>query len=377
MFQTARTLSWSAKLARISWSSIVLVLALAAIGVATLYSVAGGSFDPWAQRHGLRCAAGLAVLLAVALVPVRFWKSAAVPAYVLALLLLAAVPFIGVEALGARRWLSFSGFSLQPSELMKVALVLVLARYYDALSPGSVSKPVYAAIPLALIAVPLTLTLKQPDLGTAMLLGGLGLGIMFLAGVSLLYFGAGAIAFALALPHLAARLHDYQRKRIETFLDPSADPLGAGYHITQAKIALGSGGLTGQGYLNGSQNQLDFVPEKMTDFIFAMIGEEWGFTGACTVLALYAALIAVLFALAFSNRQPFGRLVICGAALSLSIYVLINVGMVTGLVPVVGVPLPLISYGGTAMLGVVAALGLAMSAHIHAANHPDGLPPQR
>lgn len=365
MFETHRALSVLQKLSRVNWLVVLLVLALAGIGVATLYSVAGGSFEPWAQRHAVRCAVGIAVLLVCALVPVKVWMHAAVPVYLAALGLLAAVPFVGAEAMGAKRWLSVGGMTIQPSEFMKVALVLVLARFYAVLPAASVSRLGWVCVPLALMAVPIVLTLKQPDLGTAMLFAGLGFGMMFLAGVSVWYFAAGLMGVIAVLPRVAVHLHDYQRKRIEIFLDPASDPLGAGYHITQAKIALGAGGLTGQGYLKGTQNQLDFVPEKMTDFIFAMIGEEWGFTGACVVLALFAALIAVMFLMAFASRQAFPRLLIAGAALSVSIYVVINVGMVTGLVPVVGVPLPLISYGGTAMLGMMVALGIAMSAYVH------------
>lgn len=365
MFQSTRPLTVLGKLARLNWLGLGLVAALAVIGTATLYSVAGGSFEPWAQRHAIRCVAGVVLLVGCACVPVRIWQGAAAPIYLAALALLIAVPLIGVEALGARRWLTIAGVSIQPSEFMKVGLVLALASFYAALPPSDVSRPVWVALALALIAVPVALTLKQPDLGTALLFLGLGLGIMFLAGVSLRYFAAGILAAALMLPFAAGHLHDYQRRRIETFLDPSTDPLGSGYHITQARIALGAGGWSGQGYLNGSQNRLDFVPEKMTDFIFVVIGEEWGFIGTSVVLALFAALIASVFAMALRSRSTFARLVIGGAALSLSIYVMINVAMVTGLIPVVGVPLPLISYGGTAMMTLMVALGLAASADIH------------
>lgn len=365
MFETLRPMSIGEKLRRLNWAALALVTALAAIGVATLTSVAGGSFAPWAERHTLRCIAGLAIVAGCALVPVRYWLALAIPAYVAALGLLAAVPFAGVEALGAKRWLNAGGLSLQPSEIMKVALVLVLARFYAAVPPRAVSQPHVVALPLVLIAVPVALTLRQPDLGTAVLFAGLGLGLMFLAGTSLWYFAGGAMAALLVLPLAVSRLHDYQRRRLEIFLDPASDPQGAGYHITQARIALGNGGWSGQGYLQGTQSQLDFVPEKMTDFIFVMIGEEWGFMGAAAVLGLYAALISVLFAMALSARAMPSRLLIAGAALSLSVYVTINVAMVTGLVPVVGVPLPLISYGGTSMLTLMIALGLAMSAHVH------------
>jgi rod shape determining protein RodA len=367
MFESHRPLTLPQKLVRLNWPVIVLVIALSSIGTVTLYSVAGGAFDPWAQRHAVRCALGLGVLIAMALVPFRIWLSLAIPAYLAALALLIAVPVLGTEALGAKRWLAVGRYSIQPSELMKLALILMLARIYAGSPVATRSRPLTVALPLALMALPIALTLKQPDLGTAILFAGLGLGMMFLAGVSLWYFVGGAAVIGLALPYVSSHLHDYQRRRLEIFLDPTSDPLGAGYHITQAKIALGAGGLTGQGYLQGSQNQLDFVPEKMTDFIFAMIGEEWGFQGTCVVLALYATLITLLFIAAFANRQPAARLVIAGAALSLSIYVVINVAMVTGLLPVVGVPLPLISYGGTAMLTLMAALGLALSAQVHGA----------
>ena len=365
MFQSSRPLTLKGKLGRLNWLMLALVVLLAGLGTATLYSVAGGSFEPWAQRHAIRCMAGIAVLVGCGCVPARVWQGAAAPIYLVALLLLIAVPFLGVEALGAKRWLSVGGLSIQPAEIMKVGLVLALASLYATLPPADVSKPVWVAVALALIAVPVALTLKQPDLGTALLFVGLGLGMMFLAGVSMGYFACGLLAALFLLPVAASHLHDYQRRRIETFLDPAADPQGAGYHITQAKIALGAGGWSGQGYLNGSQNRLDFVPEKMTDFIFVVIGEEWGFIGTSIVLALFAALIASVFAMALRTTGTFARLVIGGAALSLSIYVVINVAMVTGLIPVVGVPLPLISYGGTAMLTLMVALGLAESAHIH------------
>lgn len=365
MFETRHPLTLTAKLARVNWAVLALAGGLAAIGAATLVSVSGGSFSPWAERHTLRCVAGLAIVVAFALVPVRVWMGLAGPVYLAALALLLAVPFAGVEALGARRWLNIGGVSIQPSEIMKVALVLILARFYAALPPQSVSRLQWVAVPLILIAVPVALTIRQPDLGTAMLFAGLGLGIMFLAGTSLWYFAGGGVAAVLALPIAASRLQDYQRRRIEIFLDPGQDPQGAGYHITQAKIALGNGGMSGQGYLQGTQSQLDFIPEKMTDFIFVIIGEEWGFVGTVTVLVLFAALIGLLFAMALQSRSTFGRLLIAGAALSLSIYVVINVAMVTGLVPVVGVPLPLISYGGTSMMTLMVALGLAMSAHVH------------
>jgi rod shape determining protein RodA len=279
--------------------------------------------------------------------------------------LLALVPIIGFEAMGARRWLGTPSFGFQPSELMKIALVLMLARYYQWLPKAAVSRPLYVLIPTLAIALPVVLTLEQPDLGTATLFAIVGFGMMFLAGVSYWYFivaGAGAIA---AIPIVYSMLHDYQRKRIETFLNPESDPLGSGYHIMQSKIALASGGFTGQGYMKGTQSQLDFLPEKHTDFIFTMIGEEWGFVGTMAILAVFAALQLTLIAMALASHNRFARLLIAGASLGLFVYVFINVAMVTGLVPVVGVPLPLVSYGGTSMITFLFAFGLAMCGFVH------------
>jgi rod shape determining protein RodA len=365
MFETQRPLSLSQKAARIDWTVILLVALLGTVGTVSLYSVAGGSLEPWALRHALRCAAGLGLIVVIALVPLRVWTTLAVPVYVGALCLLAAVPVVGVESLGARRWLNIAGLSIQPSEIMKVGLVLVLARYYASLPARTAARPLFIVIPLVLILVPVAFTLRQPDLGSAVLFAGLGLSVMFLAGVPVWYFAGAAAAAMVALPSLIGRLHDYQRRRLEIFLDPASDPQGAGYHITQAKVALAAGGLDGQGFLKGTQNQLDFIPEKMTDFIFVAIGEEWGFTGAVALLGVFAALIGLLSLMALRNGSAFGRFVIAGAALSLAIYVIINAAMVTGLMPVVGVPMPLISYGGTALTTLMVSLGLAMSAHVH------------
>jgi len=371
MFQNARQASPYARLMRVNWLVPALVCLLAGVGALALSSVAGGSFTPWASRHVMRCAGGLAAMLACALVPLRVWRALAVPAYAGALALLIAVPIIGTEALGAKRWLTAGGFSIQPSEIMKVALVLMLAWSTARVSPAVRTHPLWVVPVLMLIGLPVLLTLRQPDLGTAVLFAGIGLSMMFLAGTPLWIFAAGGAGALAALPFAAARLQDYQRKRIETFLDPGADPLGAGYHITQARIALGNGGAAGQGYLHGTQSQLDFVPEKMTDFIFVVIGEEWGFAGACAVLAVYALLTGVLFVMALTARDTFARLLIAGIAATLAIYVSINIGMVTGLVPVVGVPLPLISYGGTSLVTLMVGLGIALSAGVERASTAD------
>lgn len=363
--QTAVPGSITAKLWRINWGIILVAGAIAGIGCAALYSVAGGSFQPWAERHALRFLIAVALTLAIAMVRVQVWLKAAYPLYALALVLLALVPVAGVEALGARRWLGVGGLSFQPSELMKLTLVAALARYYQWLPINRTSHPLWVVIPLVMIAVPVALTLKQPDLGTSVLFAVTGLSLMFLAGVSAFYFIAGAAGAVAALPVIFANLHDYQRRRIETFLNPDLDPLGAGYHIAQSKIAIGSGGVSGKGFLLGTQSQLDFVPEKHTDFIVTILGEEWGFAGLALLLGLFALLMVLILAMAWTCQNRFGRLLIAGCAVTLFVYVLINVAMVTGLVPVVGVPLPLVSYGGTSMMTLMIGLGLAMSAHVH------------
>jgi len=359
-----RTLS--EKLWRVNWAVLIVAGAIAAIGCAALYSVTV-SFQPWAERHALRYLVALAIVVAMAMVRPQIWLRAAYPAYALAMIALALVPFLGTEALGARRWLALGGVNFQPAELMKLALIAALARYYQWLPGERVSRPAWVLVPLVMIAIPVALTLRQPDLGTAVLFGVVGLTLMYLAGVSLLYFAAGIGAGVAAAPVVWANLHDYQRRRIETFLNPDLDPLGAGYHIAQSKIAIGSGGLSGKGFLLGTQSQLDFVPEKHTDFILTILGEEWGFVGLALLIGLFALLLLLIMMMAWRCKNRFGRLIISGAAVSLFVYVFINIAMVMGMVPVVGIPLPLVSYGGTSMMTLMIGLGLAMSAHVHGA----------
>ena len=364
-FSQGRPMRASEKLMRVYWPVLLVAAALAAIGTAALYSVAGGSFQPWAERHAMRFLVAVAVVLAIAMVRTEGWVKASYPAYMLALVLLVLVPLVGTEALGARRWIGFGAVSFQPSEFMKLALVLALARYYQWLPVEKVSQPKWVALPLLLIAIPVLLTARQPDLGTAVLFAVVGLSLMFLAGVSTLYFLGGILGAAASTPLIWSNLHDYQRRRVEIFLDPEKDPLGAGYHITQSKIALGAGGVSGKGFMLGTQSQLDFVPEKHTDFIATIIGEEWGFAGLLLLVALFAVLFSMMLTMAWRCRNRFGRLLIAGSALTFFVYVFINLAMITGLVPVVGVPLPLVSYGGTSMMTLMVGLGLAMSGYVH------------
>lgn len=365
MFHIPRGRTPGEKLFQVPWVLLGVVALLSAVGSTALYSVAGGDTQPWAETHALRFLMAAAMVLCMAMVPLRAWSAIAYPAYAIALIMLILVPLMGVQALGARRWLSLGGLSVQPSELMKVGLVLALARYYQLLPPDEISWPRRAVVPLLLIFVPVIFVLRQPDLGTAVLFAGLGLSLMFLAGLSSMYFIAGGVALSAALPLVWANLHDYQRRRVEIFLDPDKDPLGSGYHITQSKIALGSGGFSGKGFMQGTQSQLDFLPEKQTDFIFTMFSEEWGFVGAVFLLALYAVLLSLLMAMALRATSQFARLLIAGSAATIFLYIFINVAMVTGLVPVVGVPLPFVSYGGTALTTLMVGLGLAMSAEVH------------
>jgi rod shape determining protein RodA len=353
------------KLLLLNWPFIALIIAIALVGAAALYSVAGGSLDPWASRQIVRFCFGLALLFAVAFSDIRWWLRGAFPLYLIALFLMILVPLIGVESGGARRWLGYGELSFQPSEMMKMALVLALARYYQWLPPEKIWRPDALIPPALMIGLPTLLALAQPDLGTALLFAVIGGGLMFLAGVSYFYFVGAIAAVVVALPHAWERLHDYQRERILTFIDPERDPLGSGYHILQSKIAIGSGGLTGKGFMQGTQAQLNFLPEKHTDFIFTMFAEEMGFIGALALLALYLLALVFITYMALRCRSIFARLVAAGMGLCLFTYVFINVAMVTGLVPVVGVPLPLVSYGGTSMLTMIVGLGFVLNAHVN------------
>jgi len=353
------------KLMLINWPFLLLIATITSFGVAALYSVAGGALEPWANRHVVRFCLGLALLFAVAVSDIRWWLRAAYPLYLVALVLLALVMVIGVESGGAKRWLGYGELSFQPSEMMKIALILALARYYQWLPPEKVSWPHALLIPLAMIGAPVLLALAQPDLGTAMLFAVVGSGLLFLAGVSWIYYLGGIVGVIVVLPHIWERLHDYQKERVLTFIDPERDPLGSGYHILQSKIAIGSGGLMGKGFMQGTQAQLNFLPEKHTDFIFTMFAEEMGFIGAVCLLALYLLVLLFIAYMALRCRSTFARLVAAGVGLCLFTYVFINVAMVTGLVPVVGVPLPLVSYGGTSMVTMMVGLGFVLNAHVN------------
>jgi len=360
------------KILYLNWPIIILLIAVASAGFLMLYSVAGGSFTPWAEPQMKRFVLGMFLMLIVAMVPIWFWRNMAVVAYGVSLLLLVLVEVLGSIGMGAQRWIDLGFMRLQPSELMKITLVMLLAAYYDWLPLNRTSRPFWVLLPVLLILIPVALVIRQPDLGTSILLLTSGALLMFLAGVHWAYF-ASVIAAVVGLVATVLKsrgtdwqmIKDYQFKRIDTFLDPSKDPLGAGYHITQSKISLGSGGWAGRGYMQGTQSRLNFLPEKHTDFIFTTLAEEFGFIGAFSLLCLYALIIVFCISAAMANRDRFSSLLILGVAATFFLFFAVNMSMVMGLAPVVGVPLPLVSYGGSAMLVLLIGFGLIQSAHIH------------
>lgn len=360
------------KILYLNWPLACLLAAVASAGFLMLYSVAGGRLETWAEPQMERFAVGFVAMIALAFTPIWFWRSISVAAYVICLGLLLAVDIIGHNAMGAQRWLDLGPIKLQPSEVTKIALVLVLAAYYSWLDMSKVSRPLWVLIPLGLILLPTALVVVQPDLGTSLMLVAGGGIMMFAAGVSLWYFAAvigivGGLVFAVFESRGTAwqLLHDYQYRRIDTFLDPTSDPLGAGYNITQAQIALGSGGWSGRGFMQGTQSRLNFLPEKHTDFIFTTLAEEFGFVGSITLLGLYALVIAFCIYSAMTNRDRFASLLTLGIGGTFFLYFAVNMGMVMGLMPVVGVPLPMVSYGGTQLMILLMAFGLVQSAHVN------------
>jgi rod shape determining protein RodA len=354
-----------AKVLQVNWIYVLLLCALAGVGYVALYSAAGGSPEPYATRHALRFAFALVLALAIGLVDIRIIARLAWPAWLMGVVLLVLVLRMGHVGKGAQRWLELGGLQLQPSEMMKLALILALASWFHKASWERMGNPLFLIPPLIAVLIPVGLILKEPNLGTATITALLGGAIFFAAGVRWWKF-ALVLAPVPVLAKLAyTHLHDYQRARIDTFLHPESDPLGAGYNIIQSKIALGSGGLWGKGFLQGTQGHLDFLPEKQTDFIFTMIGEEFGLVGGLAVMTLLALIIVGGMLIALRCRHQFGRLVALGIACNFFLYVFVNIAMVMGAIPVGGVPLPLVSHGGSAMLTVMVGFGVLMSVHVH------------
>ena len=361
-----------AKVLYVNWGLYLVITACAAIGWLMLYSISGGDIGMWAEPQMKRYGVGMVLSLMICFTPIWFWRSMSGAAYAATFFLLLVVHFFGTVGMGAQRWIDLGFIRIQPSEFMKVSLIMMLATYYDWLDDKKVSRPLWVLVPVALIIVPAVLVLMEPNLGTTLMLVIAGASVMFAAGVSLWYFaavvaliGAGVAGIFLLRGTPWQLIHDYQYKRIDTFLDPSADPLGAGYNILQAKIALGSGGLTGKGFMQGTQSRLNFLPEKHTDFIFTTLGEEFGFVGAISLLSLYAVVLIFLLWAALQNKDRFSSLLLVGLAANFFLYLAVNLAMVMGMAPVVGVPLPFLSYGGSATLVLLLAFGLAQSAIVH------------
>ncbi|TVR44525.1 MAG: rod shape-determining protein RodA [Rhodobacteraceae bacterium] len=376
-YNTKRMPSGLSKVLYLNWPLVALLTLVAGYGVVMLYSIAGGNAQPWAEPQARRFVFGLVLMFIVAFMPIWIWRSVAGVAYVVTLLLLVGVEFFGTIGMGAKRWLVIGPVRMQPSELAKVTTIMALAAYYDLLDMKKVSRPLWVLLAALIAIIPALLVLRQPDLGTAMLITLGGGVVIFAAGVHWGYFAALiGTGVGLVTTVLQSRgtdwqiLQDYQYRRIDSFLDPTLDPLGAGYHVNQSMIALGSGGWSGRGFMEGTQARLNFLPEKHTDFIFTTLAEEFGFVGASSLLILYMLVIGVCLLSAFNTTNRFASLVTLGIAGTFFLYFAVNMAMVMGLAPVVGVPLPLVSYGGSAMIVLMFGFGLVQSAHIHRARLP-------
>lgn len=361
-----KRLSFLHRLAELSWPLIILVTLMSCIGFAVLYSAAQGNMHPWTSAQMTRFALLFPLMLAVAIVDIRIWLKFSYLIYGAVLILLILVEVFGTTAMGATRWIRLGPFNIQPSEPMKICIIFALARYFHAMPLSDIARPLMLVPPLLMIAAPFLLIMKQPDLGTALILLLVGGIIFFVAGVRIWKFVLVGVSGLASLPVLWQYvLHDYQKKRVLTFLDPETDPLGDGYNILQSKIAIGSGGFTGKGFLHGSQSQLSFLPEKQTDFIFTMFSEEFGFVGGVAVILLYAIIITYGIMIALNCRNHYGRLLAVGVVGLFFLHIFINIGMTMGLLPIVGAPLPLLSYGGTIMSTILIAFGLLLNVHLH------------
>lgn len=363
-FQTEQSLS--RKFFNLNWGLAALVTLIAAIGFMALYSAANGHLDPWASRQITRFCVGFIIMLVVALIDIRFWYRMSYPIFIVGFVLLVIVEFMGQMGMGAQRWINLYFIQIQPSELMKLAIVMAMARYFHTSTADDMRRLSFLIVPVLMVLLPVGLVLLQPNLGTATIMMVDGATMLFIAGAPLWLYFLGAASLVVLVPAVwHFYMHDYQKQRVLTFLDPESDPLGSGYHITQSKIALGSGGIEGRGFLQGTQSKLDFLPEKQTDFIFTLWAEEWGLFGGTLLLVLFGLVFLYCGWIAFRCRHAFGRYLVFGLMVNFSLYVFINVAMVMGLIPVVGIPLPLVSYGGTAMIACLVGFGLIMSASIH------------
>lgn len=353
------------KILLLNWPLILVITLISLIGFSVLYSAAEGNFEPWALRQIIRFVGLFPLILAIAIIDIKFWYRLAYPLYVLALITVILTDIMGVTAMGATRWLKIGFINIQTSEIMKLCMVFALAKFFHTNSLANARSALHIIPALLLVFVPVALILKQPDMGTALILLFVGSTMFFMAGVQIWKFILVGIAGIAAFPIIWTHMHDYQRDRLVTFLDPEKDPLGNGYNLLQSKIAIGSGGFSGKGFLNGSQSQLSFLPEKQTDFIFTMFTEEFGFIGGVTIIVLYAIAIGMGVLIATNSRSHFGRMLAIGIISVFFFHVFINIAMVMGLMPIVGVPLPLLSYGGTAMTTVLLGFALILNVHLN------------
>ena len=353
-----------AKLQSINYPLLGLIITLFFVGLAALYSISNGDFNSWPLKHSQRFILGLIIFFLVIFFDLRLIFGYAYVIFFLSIISLVIIPFFGIESNGATRWINIAGISLQPSEFVKYTLILALAKYFHSINNDS-SFIKTLIIPLIITIVPVFLVISQPDLGTALIILLGGISLFWISGLNYKYFIVGVFSILCSLPVLWQYLKDYQKDRVLTFFNPERDPLGNGYHIMQSKIALGSGGIFGKGYMEGTQSHLNFLPEMQTDFIFTMLGEEFGFIGTLLLLLIYAALIMISIRLALKSRSLFSKYLSLGVCNVFFIYVFVNIGMVTGLLPVVGVPLPFISYGGSSMLAVMFGFGLLMNCYIN------------
>ena len=353
------------KLLSIDYFLIIIIIAIGAISVFAIYSTEGGEFSYYTKNHLIRLIAFFGMFLVLSFVKITFWYRNAYIFYLICLILLVVVLLFGITASGSKRWVSLYFLNLQPSELMKIAVVVCFARYYHRIQSADIQSYRFLLIPIILLIVPCYLVINQPDLGTSILIAGSGIVVIWIAGLNIKYFVYSGLLLLVSFPFVVSVLKPYQKSRILTFFNPDRDPLGAGYQIIQSKIAIGSGGFFGKGYLKGTQSYLEFLPEKHTDFIFTLFSEEFGFLGSIILMLLYILLISRVISIGFSVRSFFARLYCFGFASAIFLYVFVNIAMVLGLLPIVGAPLPIMSYGGSSMLSIMLGLSIVMSCKIY------------
>lgn len=350
----------------LNWTLITLIILMSSIGFVMLYSAAEGNFYPWASKQMTRFLIFFPFMILIALIDIKYWFKLSYVIYCICLILLVLTFEYGVQVMGAQRWLRIGPVNIQPSEIMKICVVFALARYFHNISYNNINNLYYIIPPLIIIAIPALLVQQQPDLGTAIIILAIGGAMMFAAGINIWFFVSIVIAGLLSIPLIFKYiLHDYQKDRVLAFLNPENDPLGNGYNILQSIIAIGSGGFSGKGFLQGTQSQLSFLPEKQTDFIFTMLAEEFGLIGGVSVILIYMMIMGYGFFIALNSKSHYGKLIAIGITAMIFIHLFINTAMVMGMIPVVGAPLPLLSYGGTIMLTILIAFGLLLNVHVH------------